>query len=246
MKKIFALLMTTLMLVGVLAGCVQEDIGVSLNKDGTGSVALTLGLEQEFYEQLKATGADPFEGKTTTTYKDGDDTYVAYIEKTEYSSYVDIEKALLDMEYQYDKLNGAGDNSEPAETDPSEYTLYQPEKTEPDQHIFKSVDIESKSGIFYSTYTFKAVMNPQPKESGGYESNDMFKVTVTVEMPSEITQSKGGKVEGNKIVFDIEDITEETELAATSEANNVGVVIAIVAVLVLIAAVVVFLVKRQK
>lgn len=248
MKKIATLILSTLMLVGLLSGCVQNDLGVKINSDGTGSVAMTLGLEQEFYEQLKASGSDPFEGKTTTTYTDGEDTYVAYTETTEYESYEDIEKALLDMEYDYDKIEGTSEDDEtPNETHPSDYTLMQPTEAEKDAHIFKSVNIEKNSGIFYTTYTFKAVMNPQPKDSeSGYATNDIFKVTVSVEMPSDITQAKDGKVDGNKVVFEIEDITEANELAATAESNNIGVVIGIIAVLVIVFAVVVFLVKRQK
>lgn len=248
MKKIVTLLLSTLMLVGLLSGCVQNDLGIKLNSDGTGSVAMTLGLEKEFYDQLKAGGSDPFEGKTTTTYTDGEDTYVAYTETTEYGTYEDIEKALLEMKYDYEMLEDTAPEDEtPVEPDPSEYTLMQPAEEETDAHIFKSVEIEKKSGIFYNTYTFKAVMNPQPKDGkGGYAPNDIFKVTVSVEMPSEITQSKDGKIDGNKVVFEIEDITEATELAATSESNNIGVVIGIIAVLIIIFAVVVFLVKRQK
>ncbi|HPE95749.1 MAG TPA: hypothetical protein PLT66_06770 [Bacillota bacterium] len=248
MKKIVTLLLSVLMLVGLLSGCVQNDLGVKINSDGTGSVALTLGLDKEFYDQLKSTGSDPFDGKTTTTYTDGDDTYVAYTETTEYSSYEDIEKALLEMEYEYDMLEDAApDDEESSEPDPSKYTLMQPTENETDKHIFKSVNIEKNSGIFYNTYTFKAVMNPQPKDNGsGYAPNDIYKVTVSVEMPSDITQAKDGKVEGNKVVFEIEDITEANELAATAESNNIGVVIGIIAVLVIIFAVVVFLVKRQK
>lgn len=248
MKKIITLLLSTLLLVGLLSGCVQNDLGVKLNSDGTGSVSVTLGLEKDLYDQLKASGSDPFEGKTTTSYEDGDDTYIAYTETTEYESYEEIESALLAMEYEYDMLESAEpDDSEPAETDPSEYTLIQSAEEETDSHIFKSVDIEKNSGIFYSTYTFKAVMNPQPKDStSGYAPNDIFKVTVSVEMPAEISQAKNGTVDGNKVVFEIEDITETNELAATAEANNIGVVIGIIAVLVIISAVVVFLVKRQK
>lgn len=248
MKKIVTLLLSALMLVGLLSGCVQNDLGVKINSDGTGSVAMTLGLEKEFYEQLKATGTDPFDGKTTTTYTDGDDTYVAYTETTEYKSYDEIENALLAMEYEYDMLEDAGsDDEEAAEPDPSEYTLMQPTEEETDKHIFKSVEIEKNSGIFYNTYTFKAVMNPQPKDNGSdYAPNDIYKVTVSVELPSDITQAKDGKVDGNKVVFEIEDITAANELAATAESNNIGVVIGIIAVLIIVFAVVVFLVKRQK
>ena len=79
-------------------------------------------------------------------------------------------------------------------------------------------------------------MNPQNNTGLDYNMNDVFKITLTVEMPGEITQFKNGKAEGNKITFDIADITESQEFAATCESNNTGVVIGIVVGLVVLVA----------
>ena len=94
-KKIFALVMAVAMLAMMLTGCIQNDIGVKMNKDGTGSISATIGIEKDFYQNLKQMGSDPFEGKTTTEYTYEDTTYVAYTEVKEYSSYEEMEKALL-------------------------------------------------------------------------------------------------------------------------------------------------------
>ena len=61
---------------------------------------------------------------------------------------------------------------------------------------FRAINIEKNSGIFYSSYTFNAVMNPQSNDGLDYDMNEAFNVTLTVEMPEEVTQSKGGKVDG--------------------------------------------------
>ena len=79
-KKVFALLMSTVLLLCVLSGCIHQDMGVKMNKNGTGSITTTLGIEKDFYEQLKAMGSDPFEGKTITEYQYDGNTYVAYAE----------------------------------------------------------------------------------------------------------------------------------------------------------------------
>ena len=115
-----------------------------------------------------------------------------------------------------------------------------------DNRIFSSVNIEKNGGIFYSSYTFAAVLNPQNGDGLDYDLNETFRVTLTVEMPTEITSAKGGTVEGNKVVFDIADITESQELAATCEENNTGLVIGIVIGLVVLAGVMVFLFKHKK
>ena len=90
MKKTFTLLLTAVALVFALTGCGRSDIGITLNKNGTGSVAASFGIEKNAYEQMKATGIDVFEGKTTTEQKYSDNTYVTYTETTEYGSYAEI------------------------------------------------------------------------------------------------------------------------------------------------------------
>ncbi len=240
-KKFLTLLMTVVVFTVMLTGCIQNDIGVKLNDDGTGSISATIGIKKDFYDNLKEIGSDPFEDKNTTEYTYEDSKYIAYTEVKEYESFDDIEKALLDMTYDTELIENA-QNAEngnvPVDTAPTV-----PAK---DNHVFSSVSIDNNSGIFYSSYNFSAVMNPQSNEGLDYDMNDAFKVTLSVEMPEEITQYKGGTVEGNKITFDIADITERQEFAATCESNNTWVVIGIVVVLLLIVSGFIFIVKRKK
>lgn len=257
-KKIFALVMAVMMLAMMLTGCIQNDIGVKMNKDGTGSVSATIGIEKDFYQNLKQMSSDPFEGKTTTEHTYEDTTYVAYTEVKEYSSYEEMEKALLEMTYDTELIEDAQQAQDAEMNEDSENfdgngndAIVLPDYEEPeapakDNHIFSSVNIEKNSGIFYSSYTFNAVMNPQSNDGLDYDMNEAFKVTLTVEMPEEITQSKGGKVEGNKITFDIADVTESQEFAATCESNNTGVVIGIVIGLVVIVAGIFCFIKFKK
>lgn len=259
-KKVLALLMSTIMLLSLLTGCIHQDMGVKMNKDGTGSITTTLGIEKDFYEQLKSMGSDPFEGKTVSEYQYDGSTYVSYAETKEYSSYEEMEKALLEMTYETEMLEdaqGTEVEDEPSVEEESndifDITIEEgkedaPAPTTPaqDNHIFSSVNIEKNGGIFYSSYTFAAVLNPQNGDGLDYDLNETFKVTLTVEMPTEITGAKGGTVEGNKVVFDIADITETQELAATCEENNTGLVIGIVIGLVVLVAGAVCLIKFKK
>lgn len=266
-KKVISLVLCTIMLLCVLTGCIHQDMGVKMNKDGTGSVTTTLGIEKEFYEQLKSMGSDPFEGKTVTEYQYDGSTYVAYAETKQYSSYEEMEKALLEMTYETELIDDAqGSQDVENEVDDEEVEIDgvfdvvvsdvevpapdidEPEASVPtqDNHIFSSVNIEKNSGIFYSSYTFAAVLNPQNGDGLEYDLNETFKVTLSVEMPTEVTGAKGGTVEGNKVIFDIADITTTQELAATCEENNTGVVIGIVIGLVVLVAGMVFLFKTKK
>lgn len=256
-KKVFALLMSTIMLLSLLTGCIHQDMGVKMNKDGTGAITTTLGIEKDFYEQLKSMGSDPFEGKTVSEYQYDGSTYVSYAETKEYSSYEEMEKALLEMTYETEMLEDAqgteveDEHSVKEESnDIFDITIEEEKEDAPapaqDNHIFSSVNIEKNGGIFYSSYTFAAVLNPQNGDGLDYDLNETFKVTLTVEMPTEITGAKGGTVEGNKVVFDIADITATQELAATCEENNTGLVIGIVIGLVVLVAGAVCLIKFKK
>ena len=228
----------------MLTGCVQQDIGVAINADGTGTVSATIGIEEEAYEQLVGMGSDIFEGKETSTYEYDGNTYVSYTETKEYESYENMEKALLEMTYESEVFQDldTGDlesempeeSAEPAEPTP----------------IFKNVSIEKNTGLFYSTYTFKAELNPQEiTETEDTEmelpiDTDSFRMTFTITMPSDITQASGGKIEANKAVFEIDDITEAQEFSVICEQNNVAAVIVIIVVLIIILGLFFFLTKR--
>ena len=246
MKKTITLILAALALALAFTGCARSDIGITLNKNGTGSVAASFGIEKSAYEQLKALGTDIFEGKTTTEQKYGDATYITYTETKEYGSYAEIKGALLELTYNSDKLEDLeGQDAKPV-SDPSDYTLYTPEKENTDDHIFASVDLDRSSGIFYSVYTFRATVNPPATGEDTNESDIDYKVTITVNMPDKITQSKGGIVDGKTITFDLSEITDPTEIAAVSELNHYGVVLGICGGLVVVVAVLFVLIKRKK
>ena len=245
MKKHIMLLMAIVCMFAMLTGCVQQDIGVAINADGTGTVSATIGIEEDAYEQLVGMGSDIFEGKETSTYEHDGKTYVSYTETKSYENYEDIEKALLEMTYESDVFDGL--NTEDFET---EDAVESAEAAEP-APIFKSVSIDKSSGLFYSNYTFKAEMNPQEiSDSEDTEMDlpidtDSFRMTFTVTMPSDITQANGATIEGNKAVFEIDDITEAQEFSVVCEQNNVVAVIVIIVVLVIVLGLFFFLTKRK-
>ena len=245
MKKHIMLLMAIVCMFAMLTGCVQQDIGVALNADGTGTVSATIGIEKDAYEQLVSMGTDIFDGKETSTYEYDGNTYVSYTETKDYASYEEIEKALLEMTYESEVFEDldTGDLE-------SEMPEESAEAAEP-APIFKSVSIDKSSGLFYSNYTFKAEMNPQEiSDSEDIEMDlpidtDSFRMTFTVTMPSDITQANGATIEGNKAVFEIDDITEAQEFSVICEQNNIVAVVVIVVVLVIILGLFFFLTKRK-
>ena len=154
---------------------------------------------------------------------------------------------MLELTYNTEEYEDAV--GEPTEEDEviadSEIAVAPTETTETEVlPIFKSVEIVKNEGLFYTNYTFKATLNPLPKNAE-YDFNDMMKLSITLEMPEEISQTNGGTVEDKTVTFDIEDLTNETELLASAEANNYVVIVSIVVVLVLVLALFLFLTKKK-
>ena len=257
MKKFTTLMLSFLCIAALLTGCVESDIGVKLNADETGTISATIGIEEDFYDQLVDMGATVFEDKETTTYEHDDKTYIAYAESTEYKSFDEIEQALLAMTYETDMFDDLESEDIPVEDDVIDEETDAPEEEpvpETDTHVFKSVEIEKNGGIFYTAYSFKAELNPQTVAESDDESmidmeipmDDVFHMTFSIEMPAEITEASGGTVEGNKVTFEIDDITEAAEFSVNCEQSNIAaIVIIVIALVILLVTFIICLNKRK-
>ena len=208
--------------------------------------------------------ADSEEEPTEYEYKGK--TYVAVTETTEYASFDELKQALLDLTYETNELAELSDleaAGEPVEEEaealvaevidltednvedtadetedgePAEDTAAEGETTAVDNHIFKEVLIEKKSGLISESYVFSAKMNAIPDdENAETPLSSAFLVTVSVEMPTEITNaSENATVEGNKATFEISDLTVENEFAVEASHTNTTLIVSLVAVLVLL------------
>ena len=208
--------------------------------------------------------ADSEEEPTEYEYKGK--TYVAVTETTEYASFDELKQALLDLTYETDELaeltdleaagepveeeaealiaevidlteddvEAAADETEDGE--PAEDTAAEGETTAVDNHIFKEVLIEKKSGLISESYVFSAKMNAVPDDPNAETPlSSAFLVTVSVEMPNDITNaSENATVEGNKATFEISDLTVENEFAVEASHTNTTLIVSLVAVLVLL------------
>lgn len=222
MKRILSMILILFAALSLLTGCVREDLGVVLNEDGTAKLTASVGIEKEAYEQIVGMGGDVFEGKETSEYEYDGKTYVTVSEETEYQNYDELRQALLELEYQ---TGDADEEAEDAETSVNESA------SEPvDTRIFKDVTVETQKGLLSKTYVFRAVTNPQTAEDDAEISiPDSFRLTLSVEMPGEITESGGGQVDENTVTFEINDLTQENELSAASEQFNTTLIIITIA-----------------
>ena len=250
MKKILAIVLSVITLSLCLTGCVYEDLSVKLNKDETGSIAATIGLKKDFVDQMM-NGQNPFDGKETKEIEYDGEKYIAYTEVSEYASFDKIAKALSEMTYDtedYDvPTENDADGDVDTETETAEETSVIDEwladtsaEEKADNHIFKSVEIK-KDG---SKYIFDAVLNKVEGQVQGYDMSDIFKVSISVEMPAKVTAYKNGTVDGNKVTFDLSDMSAETELYA--ECKTASVVPVIICGILVVASLVAFIVLKKR
>ena len=201
-----------------------------------------------------------------TEYEYKGKTYVAVTETTEYASFDELKQALLDLTYETNELAELSDleaAGEPVEEEaealvaevidltednvedtadetedgePAEDTAAEGETTAVDNHIFKEVLIEKKSGLISESYVFSAKMNAVPDDPNAETPlSSAFLVTITVEMPNDISNaSENATVEGNKATFEISDLTVENEFAVEASHTNTTLIVSLVAVLVLL------------
>ena len=248
MKKIFAIVLSVITLSLCLTGCVYEDLSVKLNKDETGSIAATIGLKKDFVDQMM-NGQNPFDGKETKEIEYDGEKYIAYTEVSEYASFDEIAKALSEMTYDTEDYDVPTENDvdNDVDTEPADETSVIDEwltdtsaEEKADNHIFKSVEIK-KDG---SKYIFDAVLNKVEGQVQGYDMSDIFKVSISVEMPAKVTAYKNGTVDGNKVTFDLSDMSAETELYA--ECKTASVVPVIVCGILVVASLVAFIVLKKR
>lgn len=239
MKKIIALLLTVVSLALCLTGCMYEELGVKLNKDGTGSIVTTIGLKKEFVNQLaELGGSDPFDGKETTEIEYDGETYIAFTDTKEYETFEEMEKALAELTFDSTDMESTFTSQPDDDTGVSLQTEDATVNTE--APFFKSVKIK-KDG---SNYVFDAVLNAAEGTVEGYDLSDILKVNISVEMPAKITKYKNGKVDGKKITFDLSDMSKETELYAECKVSSP--VPAIIGIVLAVAAVAAFIVLRKR
>lgn len=217
-SRITALLLMVVCLAGCLMGCVRTELDVSLSGDGTGILTTTAAITEEAYNTMKQTGADPFEGRETQRVIYDDVPYISCSESTEKLPFEELEAVLKDI-----RLDAADAESPP---------------------LFEDVSIDKNGGLFYHSFTFRAKTAAQ-NASEIQSSSDAYALFIKVTMPGRISQTKEGVTEGNTVTFEISDLSQSHEFAVFSDANSVGVIIGVIAVLAVVFAGVFFFTRKR-
>ena len=260
--KLAALLAAALM---VFTGCVRSGVGVTIEENDTGTVEISVGINEKYYESMMAQeGAeDIFDGKETAKLTDGDDSYICMVEHKQFKNLDELTTILTELEYDFTDLEGTGsvmedagldesfeedddlwitgDNIEDSETE---------EETTDNSFIFKSVDVVHNTSLIGDNYRLSLVtmpheMNDDELSMLGMDTGDMFKLSVAVTMPGEVT-AEGAEINGNTATFTITDLDEEHLLNVESETTDIAGIVAVgIAIIVLIVIFAVVFTRRK-
>ncbi len=120
-NKLTALLALTAAVLMLCTGCMRSGVGVIIEPDDTGTVEISVGINEKYIDTIKeqAGGMDPFEGKNTATLTDGDDSYICIVEHKQFKNLDELKTILLDIEYNFDALEGEDSIMDDAELDKS-------------------------------------------------------------------------------------------------------------------------------
>ncbi len=265
-NKLTAFLALTAAVLMLCTGCVRSGVGVVIEPNDTGTVEISVGINEKYIDAIKeqAGGMDPFEGQTTATLTDGDDSYICIVEHKQFANLDELKTILLDIEYNFDALEGEDSIMDDAEFDESlDFDLELEDEAEDDMwisadgeeipvaedepaaeneetyKIFKAAEVTHESTFLGDTYhlsvtTMPHEMNTDDLAMLGISRDDFFKLVVAVTMPGTITAG-GATITENTASFTITDIDEEQVLTVESSATNVTGMIAVgIAVIVLI------------
>ena len=144
-NKFTALLALTAAVLMLCTGCMRSGVGVIIEPDDTGTVEISVGINEKYIDTIKeqAGGMDPFEGKNTATLTDGDDSYICIVEHKQFANLDELKTILLELEYNFEALEGEDSTMDDAELDESlDFDLEFEDDSEEEDDVWISADGE--------------------------------------------------------------------------------------------------------
>ena len=109
-NKLTAFLALTAAILMLCTGCVRSGVGITIEPNDTGTVEISVGINENYLETLKeySESENPFAGEDTVTVTDGDDKYICTVEKKTFKKLEELKTILLELEYNFESLEDEG------------------------------------------------------------------------------------------------------------------------------------------
>ena len=277
-NKLTALLALTAAVLMLCTGCMRSGVGVIIEPDDTGTVEISVGINEKYIDTIKeqAGGMDPFEGKNTATLTDGDDSYICIVEHKQFKNLDELKTILLDIEYNFDALEGEDSIMDDAELDesldfdldfdeeeddvwisadgeeiPVEGDETSDETAEEENYkIFKVAEVTHESNFFGDTYHLSVTTMPHEMDTDDLAmlgiSGDDFFKLVVAVTMPGTITAEGATITENTASFTITDLDEEQVLTVESSATNMAGMIAVGIAVIVLIVILILVFSRKK
>lgn len=277
-NKLTALLALTAAVLMLCTGCMRSGVGVIIEPDDTGTVEISVGINEKYIDTIKeqAGGMDPFEGKNTATLTDGDDSYICIVEHKQFMNLDELKTILLELEYNFEALEGDDSIMDDAELDESldfdldfdeeeddvwisadgeEITVEGDETSdetadEENYKIFKTAEVTHKSTFLGDTYHLSVTTMPHEMNTDDLAmlgiSGDDFFKLVVAVTMPGTITAEGATITENTASFTITDLDEEQVLTVESSATNVAGMIAVGIAVIVLIVILILVFSRKK
>lgn len=277
-NKLTSFLALTAAVLMLCTGCMRSGVGVIIEPDDTGTVEISVGINEKYIDTIKeqAGGMDPFEGKNTATLTDGDDSYICIVEHKQFKNLDELKTILLDIEYNFDALEGEDSTMEDAELDESldfdleldseeddvwisadgEEIPVEGDETsdeaadEENYKIFKAAEVTHESTFFGDTYHLSVTTMPHEMDTDDLAmlgiSGDDFFKLVVAVTMPGTITAEGATITENTASFTITDLDEEQVLTVESSATNVAGMIAVGIAVIVLIVILILVFSRKK
>lgn len=213
MKKLTRLLVMTLVM-ALLTGCAQ-NVGITLNDDGSGSMAYSMMIEQSAYKYLGSKFIAEFEkemkkmGYKKTEKIIDNEKCVEFGKSVKYNSLKELKSLLTNSKTFGKEFLG---NLEVDESDKFE--------------IFDMTDLRLMRSAHITKYTFQGVfkgnLNRESEEMGVTSLLENFSTNISITFPREIQSTNGKKsADGKTVTWTMEESMTDTLLQATTSTKPV-------------------------
>ena len=277
-NKLTALLALTAAVLMLCTGCMRSGVGVIIEPDDTGTVEISVGINEKYIDTIKeqAGGMDPFEGKNTATLTDGDDSYICIVEHKQFTNLDELKTILLELEYNFDALEGEDSIMDDAELDESldfdldfdeedddvwisadgeEITVEGDETSdetadEENYKIFKAAEVLHTSNFLGDTYHLSVTTMPHEMDTDDLAmlgiSGDDFFKLVVAVTMPGTITAEGATITENTASFTITDLDEEQVLTVESSATNMAGMIAVGIAVIVLIVILILVFSRKK
>ena len=268
-NKFTVFLALTAAILILCTGCVRSGVGITIEPNDTGTVEISVGINENYLETLKeySESENPFAGEDTVTVTDGNDKYICTVEKKTFKNLEELKTILLELEYNFASLEDEGfsmdddtldfdseddgDDNVWVTSDGEVIPLDEETDEEEDNYrIFKAAEITHTSNFIGDTYHFSVTTMAHETDTEdlamiGMDSGDLYKLAVDITMPGKMT-AEGAVITENTASFTVTDLGTEHVLTAESNTTNVSGIVAVSVATVVLIAVLVLVFGRKK